>query len=51
MMFDAPFVNASNGITLVYTSMDWEFRTIWIVVQEIKLSLEMLILAPVRPVL
>ncbi len=51
MMFDAPFVNASNDITMVYTSMNWEFRTILIVVQEIKLSLEMLILAPACPVL
>jgi hypothetical protein len=43
-MCDAPIVHAANRITLVYTSMNWEFRTIWMVVQEIKLSLEMLIL-------
>jgi uncharacterized membrane protein len=41
---DAPIANAVNRLTLVYTSMNWEFRTIWMVVQEIKLSLEMLIL-------
>jgi hypothetical protein len=44
MMLDRPFVNDSNRITLVYTSTNWEFRTIWVVVEEIKLSLEMLIL-------
>jgi hypothetical protein len=37
-------MNASNRITLVYTSVNWEFRTIWVIGQEIKLSLEMLIL-------
>jgi hypothetical protein len=44
MMLDRPFMNDSNRITLVYTSTNWEFRTIWVVVEEIKLSLEMLIL-------